>query len=238
MKERMNQSREKLGSERGIALIFVVLIAAIAAVSISIIFLGYQQHLKNSRRLFDEVTVSTAERVARETYILDLKSGGITYYYDEIHRTVTDASTFEGKVPIPGYGRSYASENKRGETGAIGIPNRGKDGGAQFLAVSVESDGRIHSRWQGPWLTAEDYELMTTAERERLTIDQLNQIDSSLIYELGKTKQMTEPGKNAASTESEQKAASTESEQETAPKKEKQETAPKKSKQATASAKS
>ena len=220
----MNQSREKLGSERGIALIFVVLIAAIAAVSISIIFLGYQQHLKNSRRLFDEVTVSTAERVAKETYIVDLKSGGITYYYDEIHRTVTDASTFEGKVPITGYGRSYASENKRGETGAIGIPNRGKDGGAQFLAVSLESDGRIHSRWQGPWLTAEDYELMTTAERERLTIDQLNQIDSSLIYELGKAKQMTESGQNAASTESEQKAASTESEQETAPKKEKQET--------------
>ncbi len=238
MKERMNQSREKLGSERGIALIFVVLIAAIAAVSISIIFLGYQQHLKNSRRLFDEVTVSTAERVAKETYILDLQSGGITYYYDEIHRTVTDASTFEGKVPIPGYGRSYASENKRGETGAIGIPNRGKDGGAQFLAVSVESDGRIHSRWQGPWLTAEDYELMTTAERERLTIDQLNQIDSSLIYELGKAKQMTESGQNAASTESEQKAASTESEQETAPKTAKQETAPKKSKQATAPAKS
>jgi hypothetical protein len=33
---------------------------------------------------------------------------------------------------------------------------------------------------------------MTPEERERLTIEQLNQIDSSLIYELGKADQMTE----------------------------------------------
>ena len=197
----MKECREKLRSNSGIALIFIVLIGAIAAVSLSILYLGYQQHLKNSRRLFDEVTVTTAERVAKETYILDIRTGGVTYYYDGIHRSVTDSARYDGKVDLEGYGMSYASENKNAETGAVGIPNKGEDGGAQFLAVSVESDGTIHSRWQGPWLTAEDYELMTPEERERLTQAQLKQIDGSLIYENANHK-MTEAG-SAGETESE-----------------------------------
>ena len=188
----MKECRVKLRSKSGIGLIFVILIAAILAVCASIVYLGYQQHLKNSRLLFDELTVTTAERIAKETYILDIRTNGVTYYYDGIHREVFDASTFTGKVDLAGYGRCYESENAHGETGAVGIPNKGENGGAQFLAVSVEMDGTIHSRWQGAWLTGEDYELMTPEERERLTVDQLNQIDSSLIYELGKADQMTE----------------------------------------------
>ena len=205
----MKECTEKLRSKSGIGLVFVVLIGAILAVCISIIFLGFQQHLKNSRLLFDELTVTTAERVAKETYILDIRTGGVTYYYDGVHRNVADASTFKGKVKLEGYGRCFASENLHGETGAIGVPNRGEDGGAQFLAVSVESDGTIHSRWQGSWLTGEDYKLMTPAERNRLTIEQLNQIDASLIYELGKADLMTE-SEAAEQTESEA-AAQTES---------------------------
>ena len=188
----MKECRAKLRSQSGIALIFVVLIGAIAAVCASIFYLGYQQHLKNSRLLVDELTVTTAERVARETYILDLRSGGVTYYYNDTHRSLIDASTVDGKVDIEGYGLCYKSENANAETGAVGIPNKGKDGGAQILAVSIESDGTVHSRWQGNWLTGEDYELMTPEERDRLTIAQLNQIDSSLIYELGRADEMTE----------------------------------------------
>ena len=67
----MKECRVKLRSKSGIGLIFVILIAAILAVCASIVYLGYQQHLKNSRLLFDELTVTTAERVAKETYILD-----------------------------------------------------------------------------------------------------------------------------------------------------------------------
>ena len=215
----MKESREKLRSRSGIALIFIILIIAILAVCASIVFLGYQQHMKNSRLLFDELTVSTAERVAKENFILDLRGDGVTYYYDGIHRNVIDASTVEGKVNLTGYGRSYESENRKGETGAVGIPNKGANGGPQILAVSVEMDGTIHSRWQGQWLTGEDYELMTTEERERLTIEQLNQIDSSLIYELGKEDMMTESEmketEKSAETESEmakaEKASGTES---------------------------
>lgn len=212
MKERMTACREKLGSKSGIGLIFVVLIGAILGVCLSIFFLGYQQHLKNSRLLFDEVTVSTAERLAKETYILDLRSGGVTYYYNELNKSLTDTRTVEGKVLIPGYGRSYASENAHAETGAVGIPNKGDNGGAQFLAVSVESDGTVHCRWQGPWLTGEDYELMTPAERDRLTISQLNQIDSSLIYELGKAGMMTEEDSSETMTEAETAGQETEAE--------------------------
>ena len=208
----MKECRAKLRSKSGIGLIFVILITSILAVCASILYLGYQQHLKNSRLLFDELTVTTAERVAKETYILDLRSDGVTYYYDGIHRNVYDASTFTGKVDLEGYGRSYEPENANGETGAVGIPNKGENGGAQFLAVSVELDGTIHSRWQGAWLTGEDYELMTPEERDRLTIDQLNQIDSSLIYELGKADQMKEQESESVSgnemTESESESGS------------------------------
>ena len=207
----MKECRVKLRSKSGIGLIFVILIAAILAVCASIVYLGYQQHMKNSRLLFDELTVTTAERIAKETYILDIRTNGVTYYYDGIHREVFDASTFSGKVDLAGYGRCYESENAHGETGAVGIPNKGENGGAQFLAVSVEMDGTIHSRWQGAWLTGEDYELMTPEERERLTVDQLNQIDSSLIYELGKADQMTEqasePAGSSQVTEQESESA-------------------------------
>ncbi len=190
--ELMGRCRDKLRSRSGIGLIFVVLIAGIAAVCASILYLGYQQHMKNERRFYDELTVETAERVARETYILDLTSGGVTYYYNAVHRTVKDASTYKGKVDIKGYGRCYESENKNSETGAVGIPNKGGKNGAQILAVSVESDGTVHSRWQGQYLTGDDYELMTPEERDRLTIEQLNQIDGSLIYEHGKASAETE----------------------------------------------
>lgn len=203
----MKGFRGKLRSRGGIALVFVILIGAIAAVVASILFLGYQQHLKDARMLADELTVTTAQRLARETYILDLRSGGVTYYYDDIHKTLTDTKKVKGKVPIKGYGMCYASENTHGETGAIGIPNKGRDGGSQFLAVSIEADGSVHSRWQGPWLTGEDYELMTPAERKRLTTEQLNQIDSTLIYERGQASRMTEGETDAgAETESETEA--------------------------------
>ena len=182
----MKRCSRKLRSKSGIGLIFVVLIGAIIAVCLSIIYLGYQQHMKNERLLYDELTVTTAERVAKETYILDLRLDGVTYYYDAIHKSVTDASTIEGKIKFKGYGRCYESENKHAETGAIGIPNKGDNGGPQILAVCVEDDGTIHSRWQGFYLTGDDYKLMTTAERERLTTEQKNQIDSTLIYEKGK----------------------------------------------------
>ncbi len=188
----MGRCRDKLRSTRGIGLIFVVLLVAIAAVALSILQLGYQQHLKNERRFYDENTVLTAERVARETYILDMKSGGITYYYDAVKRTVTDASTFKEKVDIPGYGRCSEAENKNCETGAVGIPNTGGENGAQLLAVSVETDGTIHSRWQGQHLTLYDYKLMTWPEKKRLNIYQLNQIDSQLLYELSKAPSETE----------------------------------------------
>lgn len=215
----MKEFRAKLLSRSGIGLVFVPLIVSILVVCASIVILGYRQHLKNSRLIFDELTVSTAERIAKETFILDIRTDGVTYYYDGIRREVIDASTFEGKVDLDGYGRSSQAENAKGETGAVGIPNKGGEDGAQILAVSVESDGTVHSRWQGFWLTGEDYELMTQAERDRLTIDQLNQIDSSLIYEPGKTDLMTETesdaGGNMQMTEQETDAG--ESEQRTEP---------------------
>ena len=65
------------------------------------------------------------------------------------------------------------------ETGAVGIPNLGGENGAQLLAITFEDDEHVNIRWQGNVLTPYDLELMTTAEQERLTTQQLNQIELS-----------------------------------------------------------
>ena len=171
----------RLKSKSGIALVYVILITLIGALTLSIVLYLYMQHLETRRLLIDEAQVTQVKRFAKDQYVLDMVDEGITYYYDYENLTLIDASTVVGRANIKGYGRSYEDENLHGETGAVGIPNRGADGGPQFLAVSVEADGSVHARWQGQVLTAEDYVLMTDGERSRLNQSQKNQIGRDLV---------------------------------------------------------
>lgn len=168
---------KKLKSSCGIGLIFFLLLAGIIAVSISIILYGYGLHLRDAKLMFDQEEVDEAIAAAKVAYLQDGSGGEITYYYDEATKQVYDASTYEGPVPIKGYGRSSEKANRRGETGAAGIPNRGGRDGAQFLAVFVSNETDFTARWQGPLLTQYDYELMTHDEKLHLTNDQLDQIE-------------------------------------------------------------
>lgn len=167
---------KKLREQSGMALVFVLLLLAITAVSASIILYGYQKHLINVRLLFDEAQVDTAKRTAREEYILDAETGGVLYYFEGTSRKVIRADTIVGPVPVTGYGRTHKKDNRRGQTGAAGIPNRQEDGGPQFLAVYVSPDGKTYARWQGKRLTGYDYTLMQSGERKLLTEDMKNQI--------------------------------------------------------------
>jgi len=175
--EKSKPIMKKLKSSAGIALIFFILITGILAVSVSILIYGYRQHLRQAKLMFDQEEVDEAIAAAKVQYIQDGSPGGVTYYYDEAAKKVYDAKGFKGAVPITGYGRSAERENRKGQTGAAGIPNRGGKDGGQFLAIAVEGDDQVSARWQGPLLTQYDYELMTHDEKLRLTNDQKDQIE-------------------------------------------------------------
>ncbi|MEE0955965.1 MAG: hypothetical protein U0L49_09175 [Eubacterium sp.] len=169
---------KKLKSKSGLALIFFVLISGIIAVSISIVVYGYQIHLRQAKLMFDQEEVNEAISCAKVAYLQSPSASGVTYYYDEVTKEVYDASSYKGRVPIAGYGRSAEKDNRKGQTGAAGIPNKGGRDGAQFLAIAVESDSEISARWQGPVLTEYDYDLMTRYEKLRLTDSQMEQIEA------------------------------------------------------------
>lgn len=186
--------KQKLNERSGMArLVFILLTAVIAAYGCFAVG-GYIHHLNQAKLLFDEEQVDEAVAAAKHQYVLDGGSSGITYYYNADGKKLTDASAYSGKIDITGYGRSDAKHNRRNETGAAGIPNKGSgSGGAQFLAIAIDPAGNyaasggnvfsntdglmISARWQGKYLTWYDYMLMTNAERSRLTAAQCDQIN-------------------------------------------------------------
>ena len=174
--------KRRLKSRSGIATLVFLLVIAVSIMAAIVGYYEYQRYLEKMKLLLDKEQVVAAERCARNTYLLDMLSGAITYYYDADTKMCIDASQIEGAALIKGYGRSSQKANREGETGALGIPNKGDEGGAQFLAVTIEEDGSTNMRWQGPLLTAYDYQLMTPAERERLNQSQRDQIGMELLH--------------------------------------------------------
>jgi hypothetical protein len=197
--------KSRLCSENGVARLIVLLTVAVIAVYACFAAAGYIQHLNDAKMTFDSEEVDEAKALAKHQYVLDGASGGITYYYDADGKKLTDASTYKGKINIAGYGRSDAKHNANAETGALGIPNKGDDGGAQFLAIVIDPAGNyseaggnvfenseglmISARWQGSYLTYYDYKLMTDAERSRLTSAQKDQIEKDRQKQLAATAQ-------------------------------------------------
>lgn len=186
--------KQRLSSSSGMARIIFILLAVTAAAYGCFAIGGYIHHLNQAKLLFDEEEVDEAVAAAKHQYVLDGESAGITYYYDADGKKLTDASAWTGKIDIEGYGRSDAAHNRKSETGAAGIPNKGSgNGGAQFLAIAINPAGNyaeaggnvfsntdglmISARWQGKYLTWYDYTLMTNAERSRLTAAQSGQIN-------------------------------------------------------------
>lgn len=169
----MNGTRRKLEDRTGLAVITILLLAGVIVLSLMILWSGYQQHVSDRNRTFDRDQVREAEALARNDYLSENRSGGVTYCYDAVHHRMVPPSR-AGR--IRGYGRTAAKDNRHQETGARGIPNRGGRNGAQFLAVSVEENGSTSAYWRGKTLTVYDYHLMTKGERNRLTVSQYREI--------------------------------------------------------------
>ena len=159
--------REKLKREDGIGLAEAMLLVLILGILLLFLRDGYIRHVQEIRLTFDREQVDEAVSLAQRQYLTEGRSGPVTYYYDAERKCLTGK---DGSARIRGYGRSLAAQNRRGETGASGVPNKGKDGGPQFLVISLKADGAEPSaRWQGPVPDYQDYLLMTKEERDGLT---------------------------------------------------------------------
>lgn len=166
--------KEKLHSRHGISTAVALLLCGIAAMLLLLVVEGYLRHLDDAKMTFDKQQVHEALELARMQYLGDGCPGGITYYYDAERGKMV---SFDEIGDIVCYGRCSAKQNRRGETGALGIPNLGSEGGAQLLAIAVEDEDTFNARWQGKRLTVYDESLMSAAERERLSDTQRLQIE-------------------------------------------------------------
>lgn len=172
------EARRRIHNEDGMIWpIAILLTAVIAAAILFIVIPGYREHLRNARIEMDSTSVATATDIAKVTYLQNGEQGLVTYYYDERSHKCLLLDEIDTIEP---YGRSSEEDNRNQITGAKGIPNLGKDnGGAQFLAITIENDQVINIRWTGKKCTVQDYELMTIAERNALTTAQLDQIEQN-----------------------------------------------------------
>lgn len=166
--------RRKLCSRRGVSTLVVLLLCGIAAMLVLFAVEGYLRHLDDAKMTLDKQQVHRALELARMQYLGDGCPNGITYYYDAERGKMVP---FDEIGSIAGYGRCSARQNRRGETGALGIPNLDGEGGAQLLAIAVEDEDTFNARWQGKRLTVYDESLMSAAERSRLSDEQRLQIE-------------------------------------------------------------
>ncbi len=164
----------KLRGRSGLSRLVFLLLCGIAAMLLLFIVEGYIRHLDDAKLTFDKDQVYEALELAKIQYLSEGCPAGITYYYDAERARMVP---FDEIGNIVGYGRSSAAHNRHGETGALGIPNLGGRGGAQFLAIAIEDDNTFNVRWQGKRLTVYDESLMSAQELARLTEAQRLQIE-------------------------------------------------------------
>lgn len=167
--------KTKLRSCRGMTLPVLLLLCGIAAMLVLFIVEAYLGHLNDAKMTFDKDQVREAIELAKIQYLSEGCPAGTTYYFDAERAKMVP---FDEIVNIVGYGRSSAAHNRHGETGALGIPNLGGRGGAQFLAIAIEDDDTVNARWQGHRLTVYDESLMSAQELARLTDVQRLQIEA------------------------------------------------------------
>lgn len=174
----------RLQEQTGMSLrLFLLLAVTILAVILVFVIPGYQHHVENGRMTMDIQSVQTMEDVASITYLQDGASGFTRYYYDELTHTCLPE---EKRSAIEGYGRSYARQNEKAETGAVGIPNladtlSGLHDGPQILTVAFDSDRMIARRWTSNTWSYYDWYYMTDTERDHVTRTQRLAIDEDTV---------------------------------------------------------
>ena len=190
--------RTRLRDRRGLAAVHYILMVLIALVLLMFVVDGYMRHLQDIAMTCDCEEVNEAVACAKTQYLMDGAPGAVVYYYDAETKQVYTRDHFpaQDRVDLKGYGRSLEFQNRKAQTGAIGVPNRGDEryrkdvthnrtffdnirqnvtglgdsDGAQFLAISFSADGQLSMvRWRGPVLYYYDYRMMSAEEKVALT---------------------------------------------------------------------
>ncbi len=143
---------KKMRSDNGLAAIHYILMVLILLILLMFVAEGYIRHLQDVARTYDKEEVNEAIALATTQYLMDGAPQKVIYYYDAETKQVYTRDHFKkhDRVDIKGYGRTLAYQNRKLETGAVGIPNRGaekyrKDIGKLDTGVSTTRDDVTHN---------------------------------------------------------------------------------------------
>ena len=120
---------KKLKDRRGLAAVHYILLVLIVLILLMFVVDGYLKHLQDIAMTYDCEEVNEAIACAKTQYLMDGVPGETVYYYDADTKQVYPRDHFPEKdcVKLKGYGRSLEFQNRKAQTGAIGVPNRGDE---------------------------------------------------------------------------------------------------------------
>lgn len=121
--------RTRLRDRRGLAAVHYILMVLIVLVLLMFVVDGYMRHLQDIAMTCDCEEVNEAVACAKTQYLMDGAPGAVVYYYDAETKQVYTRDHFpaQDRVDLKGYGRSLEFQNRKAQTGAIGVPNRGDE---------------------------------------------------------------------------------------------------------------
>lgn len=120
---------DRLRDRCGLATVHYILMVLIALVLLMFVVDGYMRHLQDIAMTYDCEEVNEAVACAKTQYLMDGAPGAVVYYYDAESKQVYTRDHFQEKdrIKLKGYGRSLEFQNRKAQTGAIGVPNRGDE---------------------------------------------------------------------------------------------------------------
>ncbi len=119
----------RMKRNQGLAAVHYVLMVLIVLILLMFVVEGYLRHLQDIAMTYDVEEVHEAVACAKTQYLMDGVPGAMVYYYDAATKQVYPRDYFktEDRIDLTGYGRSLEFQNRKSETGAVGVPNRGDE---------------------------------------------------------------------------------------------------------------
>lgn len=119
----------RIQEKQGLAAVHYILLVLIVLILFMFVVEGYLRHLQDIAMTYDCEEVNEAIACAKTQYLMDGAPGEMVYYYDAATKQVYPRAHFETKdrINLKGYGRSLEFQNRKAQTGAVGVPNRGDE---------------------------------------------------------------------------------------------------------------
>lgn len=135
----------KRTQKKGFTLAELLIVVAIIGVLVAIAIPIFSSQLKKSRMAVDQANVRSAKEAAAVAYQSDGKYGQVTYVYNGSQALELTSDNLSAISAIQGYGKSEASDNQNGESGASGTPK------GNYVEVTIDESAseQITATWTG-----------------------------------------------------------------------------------------